>query len=111
MGAFKVPMKVKVTLFDSNLSVFEPTNRVITWNAVDLFKYTRTGRIISDGVSSKVKLVDKEFKATVNDLAVEIWVNILSRLLSLLINGVIAANTKLVGNLISLLNKLLAVFL
>ena len=47
----------------------------------------------------------------VNDLAVEIWVNILSRLLSLLINSIIAANMKLVGNLISLLNKLLVVFL
>ena len=43
MGAFKVPMKVKVTLFDGDLSVFEPMNRVIIWDAVDLFKYTRTG--------------------------------------------------------------------
>ena len=66
---------------------------------------------MSDGVSGKVKLVDKEFKGTVNDLAVEIWVDILSRLLSLLINSVVAANTKLVVNSISLLNKLLTVFL
>ena len=47
----------------------------------------------------------------VNDLAIEIWVDILSWLLSLLINGVVVANMKLVGNSISLLNKLLAVFL
>ena len=43
LGAFKVPIKVKVTLFDGDLSIFEPMNRVITWDAVDLFKYTRTG--------------------------------------------------------------------
>jgi len=66
---------------------------------------------MSDGVSGKVKLVDKESEGTVNDLAVKIWVDILSRLLSLLVNSVVAANTKLVGNSISLLNKLLTVFL
>ena len=47
----------------------------------------------------------------VNNLAVEIWVDILSWLLSLLINSVVAANMKLVDNSISLLNKLLMVFL
>ena len=105
-----MPIAVEMALLDHNISSFKSANSMIIGDTMDLLKLTCTRLIILGLITRVFKLFDEESEGMINKLVVELWIYVLDRLLHNRIKlfGVPPRDLKLMGDVVSLSNKLLA---